>query len=144
MREYWIENKEQKIGKWERNSGSIINYLEVCMIKKQFYTLHADICKTISNPNRQAILDTIRDKEMTVTELIKITGISQANLSQHLAILRSKGVVLTRREGNNIYYSISDIRIIKAYDLLSEVLQDSLKKNHKTVSDAISHNKYIP
>ena len=111
------------------------------MIKKQFYTLHADICKTISNPNRQAILDTIRDKEMTVTELIKITGISQANVSQHLAILRSKGVVLTRRDGNNIYYSISDMRIIKAYDLISEVLQDSLKKKHKTVSDAISHNK---
>jgi ArsR family transcriptional regulator len=110
------------------------------MIKKPFYTLHADICKTISNPNRQAILDTIRDKEMTVTELIKITGISQANLSQHLAILRSKGVVLTRREGNNIYYSISDMRIIKAYDLLSEVLQDSLKKNHKTVTEAISKN----
>jgi ArsR family transcriptional regulator len=113
------------------------------MIKKQFYTLHADICKTISNPNRQAILDTIRNKEMTVTELIKITGISQANLSQHLAILRSKGVVLTRRDGNNIYYSISDMRIIKAYDLLSEVLQDSLKKNHKTVSDAISHKRNI-
>jgi len=114
------------------------------MIKKQFYILHADICKTISNPNRQEILDTIRDKEMTVTELIKITGISQANLSQHLAMLRSKGVVLTRRERNNIYYSIADMRIIKAYDLLSEVLQDSLKKKHKTVSDAISHNKYIP
>ena len=111
------------------------------MIKKQFYILHADVCKTISNPNRQAILDTIRDKEMTVTELVKITGISQANLSQHLAILRAKGVVITRREGNNIYYSIADLKIIKAYDLISEVLQDSLKKKHKTVDDAISHSK---
>ena len=109
-------------------------------MKKNFYNLHADICKTISNPNRQAILDTIRDKEMTVTELVNITGISQANLSQHLAILRSKGVVNTRREGNNIYYSISNLKIIQAYDLISEVLQESFKDKVKTVSDAMDNN----
>ncbi|MCL4377845.1 MAG: metalloregulator ArsR/SmtB family transcription factor [Actinobacteria bacterium] len=108
------------------------------MLKKQFYMLHADICKTISNPNRQAIIDSIRDKEMTVTEIMNKTGISQANLSQHLALLRSKGVVFTRREGNNIYYSLTDMRIIKAYDILSEVLNDLLKNKHKMVSDAIS------
>ena len=107
------------------------------MIKKNFYTLHADICKTISNPNRQAILDALRDKEMTVTELISQTGISQANLSQHLAILRAKGVVNTRREGNNIYYSVSNLKIIKAYDLISEVLQESLQTRQKTINDAI-------
>ena len=56
------------------------------MIKDNFYNLHAEICKTISNPNRQAILDSLRDGEMTVTELVKRTGISQANLSQHLSI----------------------------------------------------------
>jgi ArsR family transcriptional regulator, virulence genes transcriptional regulator len=111
------------------------------MIKKQFYILHADICKTISNPNRQAIIDSIRDKEMTVTEIMKKTDISQANLSQHLALLRSKGVVSTRREGNNIYYSLTDMRIIKAYDILTEVLKDSLKNKQKTVSDAISEYK---
>jgi len=110
------------------------------MIKKNFYNLHADICKTISNPNRQAILDTLRDKEMTVTELINLTGISQANLSQHLAILRSKGVVNTRRKGNNIYYSVSNLKIIQAYDLISEVLQESFQSRHKTVSDAIENN----
>ena len=109
-------------------------------MKKNFYNLHADICKTISNPNRQAILDTIRDKEMTVTELVNITGISQANLSQHLAILRSKGVVNTRMEGNNIYYSISNLKIIQAYDLISEVLQESFKDKVKTVSDAMDNN----
>ncbi len=77
------------------------------MKKEGFYNLHAEMCKTISNPRRQAILDTIRSGEMTVSELIEKTGISQANLSQHLAILRVKGVVRTRRDGNNIYYSIS-------------------------------------
>ena len=77
---------------------------------------------------------------MSVTELVNRTGISQANLSQHLAILRSKGVVSTRREGNNIYYSISNPKIIKAYDLISEVLEEMLLSKHKTVSDAMEGN----
>jgi len=111
------------------------------MLKQNFYNLHADICKTISNPNRQAILDTIRDGEMTVTELVNKTGISQANLSQHLAILRSKGVVNTRREGNNIYYSISNLKIIQAYDLISEVLEESFSRKHQMISDAMDGSK---
>jgi ArsR family transcriptional regulator len=111
------------------------------MTKSNFYNLHAEICKTISNPNRQAILDNLRDGEMSVTELVNRTGISQANLSQHLSILRSKGVVNTRRDGNNIYYSISNAKIIQAYDLLTEVLQDSYKVKQKTVRDALDDNK---
>ena len=95
------------------------------------------MCKTISNPRRQAILDTIRNSEMTVSELIKKTGISQANLSQHLSILRSKGVVNTRRDGNNVYYSLSNLKIIKAYDLISEVLGDSATSRDKTIKEGI-------
>ena len=107
------------------------------MKKESFYNLHADMCKTISNPRRQAILDTIRNGEMSVSELIGKTGISQANLSQHLAILRSKGVVRTRRDGNNIYYSLSNIKIIKAYDLISEVLEDSITSREKTIKEGM-------
>jgi DNA-binding transcriptional ArsR family regulator len=110
------------------------------MLKSDFYNLHADVCKTISNPNRQAILDMMRSGEITVTELVNKTGISQANLSQHLAILRSKGVVNTRRDGNNIYYSISNMKIIQAYDLISEVLQESFQSKHDTVVEAMEGN----
>jgi len=78
---------------------------------------------------------------MTVSKLIKKTGISQANLSQHLTILRAKGVVRTRREGNNIYYSIANLKIIKAYDLISEVLRESISFRNKTVTDAFNHNQ---
>ena len=107
------------------------------MKKENFYNLHAEMCKTISNPRRQAILDTIRDGEMTVSELINKTSISQANLSQHLAILRSKGVVNTRRDGNNVYYSLSNLKIIEAYDLISEVLEDSATSRDKAIREGI-------
>lgn len=96
------------------------------------------MCKTISNPRRQAILDSIRGGELTVSELIERTGISQANLSQHLAILRSKGVVKTRRDGNSIYYSISNLKIIEAYDLISEVLEDSNTSREKAIQEGIN------
>ncbi len=105
--------------------------------KENFYNLHAEMCKTIANPRRQAILDTIRNGEMTVSELIKKTGIRQANLSQHLAILRSKGVVSTRRDGNNVHYSLSNLKIIEAYDLISEVLEDSATSRDKTIREGI-------
>ncbi len=107
------------------------------MKKESFYNLHAELCKTISNPRRQAILDTIRNGELTVSELIEKTGVSQANLSQHLAILRSKGVVKTRRDGNCIYYSLSNIKILEAYDLISEVLEDSTTSREQTIKEGM-------
>jgi len=111
------------------------------MEKKDFYKLHSEFCKTISNPKRQEILDVLREKESTVNELTEKTGISQSNLSQHLAILRSKGIVHARREGTNIYYSITNKKIIKAYDLISQVLMESLASQNKTVKDAMDHRK---
>jgi ArsR family transcriptional regulator len=76
---------------------------------------------------------------MTVNELVKKTGISQANLSQHLAILRAKGIVSAQRKGANVWYSLSNNKIIKAFDLISEVLQDSLNARSKTVNTAVRH-----
>lgn len=111
------------------------------MENEKFYTMHADMCKTISNPRRQAIIDTIRDKEMTVSEIVEKTGVSQANISQHLSILRSKGIMQSRRQGNSIYYSLSNLKILKAYDLISEVLLESLSNRNKTIEDAMGTKK---
>jgi len=111
------------------------------MEKKDFYVLHSGVCKTLANPKRQEILDSLRDKDMTVNEMVKKTGISQANLSQHLAILRAKGIVATRREGIHVYYRISNPKIIKAFDLISEVIRDSLRSQSKTFQSAINRKK---
>ncbi len=111
------------------------------MEKKEFYLLHSDVCKTLANPKRQEILDCLRHRDMTVNELVKKTGISQANLSQHLAILRAKGIVSTQRTGINVFYSITNSKIIQAFDLISEVLRDSLSTQSQTVKSAINRNK---
>ncbi len=106
------------------------------MEKKDFYSLHSELCKTLSHPKRQEILDNLRKEEMSVTELAKATTISQANLSQHLSLLRAKGIVRARRVGINVYYSIANDKIIKAFDLISEVLRESLLSQTEAVKEA--------
>ncbi|MBN1224206.1 MAG: winged helix-turn-helix transcriptional regulator [Candidatus Aminicenantes bacterium] len=105
--------------------------------KKDFYTLHSNVCKTLANPKRQEILDSLRERELTVNQIVEKTGISQANLSQHLAIMRSKGIVKSRREGINVYYSLANTKIIEAFDLISQLINESLASQTKTVEDAI-------
>lgn len=100
-------------------------------VEKRLFDLHAEICKVFANPKRLEILNAIREKELTVSELVEILSIRKANVSQHLAVLRQKRVVHTRREGLNIYYSISDPKIIKACDLMREVLLSQLKEGER-------------
>ncbi len=101
---------------------------------ERIFELHADVCKVFSSAKRLEILNTLRDKEMTATELVEKIGLSKANLSQHMSILKSKGVVLTRREGLNVYYRISNAKIIQACDLMREVLLEQLQEKGKMVA----------
>lgn len=101
---------------------------------KEIYKLHAEFCKTLSNPIRLEILNAIRDEEKTVGEITNSLGIRQSTVSQHLALLRLRGVVATRKEGLNVYYKIIDPKIIKACDLLREVLIKKLARSERLVS----------
>ena len=100
---------------------------------KELYKLHADMCKVFSNSTRLEILNLLRDKELSVTELIEKTKLSQANISQHLSIMKSKGIVTSNRKGKNIYYKLTNPKIARAFDIIREVLMDRLRKNSKIV-----------
>ncbi len=97
------------------------------MADPQLYALHAGICQTLANPKRLEVIDRLRDGEKSVTELAEAMKISQANLSQHLSVMRQKGIVATRREGLNVYYRLSNPKIIKACDLMRQVLLEHLE-----------------
>src|SRR3989344_7612582 len=103
------------------------------LMEKQLYKLHADICKTLSNPIRLEILNLLRDKELSVSSLIVKTKLSQANISQHLSIMKSKGIVDSRREGKQIYYGIVNKKIVKAFDIMREVMSEKLKRENKII-----------
>ena len=98
------------------------------------YKIHAEMCKVFSNPTRLEILNLLRDKELSVTELIKRTKLSQANISQHLSIMKSKGIVTSSRKGKNIYYRLTNPKIIKAFDIIREVLSERLEKNRSILA----------
>ncbi len=98
---------------------------------KKLFEMHAEICKIFTNPKRLEIISLLKDEEKTVSELEKLAGIPQANISQHLTVLRQNGVVTTRREGANIYYRIANPKILQACDLMREVLLEKLAESEK-------------
>ncbi len=102
-------------------------------MNKRIYELHADVCKTLANAKRLEILNALRNKEMTVNELAERVGALKANISQHLAVMRQKGILATRRDGVNIYYRIANPKVIQACDIMREVLLEQLKKSEKLI-----------
>lgn len=95
---------------------------------KALYEIHADICKVFTSPKRLEIIDILREGEKTVNELVELMNLPQSSVSQHLAILRERGIVETRRRGNSVFYRIADKRILKACDLMRDFLLDQIEK----------------
>ena len=89
--------------------------------------MHAEMCKVFTNPTRIEILNLLRNKEMSVTELIRKTKLSQANISQHLSIMKNKGIVTSRRDGKSVFYRLTNPKIIKAFDIIREVISERLR-----------------
>jgi ArsR family transcriptional regulator, virulence genes transcriptional regulator len=101
-------------------------------VDADFYCMHSELCKTLANDKRQMILGALRADELSVGQLVERTGIPQANLSQHLSIMRAHGVVRTRRDGTRVFYSISNPKLIQAFDLITEVMQESIDERAQT------------
>ncbi len=102
----------------------------------ELYELHAEMCKTFSNSIRLEILNLLRDRAWSVTELVEKTNLSQANISQHLSIMKSKDIVASNRKGRNVYYRLVNPKIIKAFDIIREILVERVKKNGKIIENS--------
>lgn len=77
--------------------------------------------KAIAHPLRLGILCVLGDQEVNVQEIVDAVGTSQSNISQHLAILREKGILRTRKDANRVFYSVSDKRTLKLIEMMREV-----------------------
>jgi ArsR family transcriptional regulator, virulence genes transcriptional regulator len=104
----------------------------------ELYKLKADLCKTFSDPKRLIIIHELRSGEKQVGELAQTLGVPQAIVSRQLAILRSKGVVTPRRDGVNVFYALTDLKIIEACDIVHQVLMNNLAKNRDTAERLLS------
>ncbi len=89
----------------------------------------ADIFQALAHPTRIAILERLRDGEQSAGQLMEHLGIEQANASQHLAVLRGKNIVTTRREGNQIFYSLRDPMIGEVLDIMRRYFHTHLSES---------------
>lgn len=77
--------------------------------------------KAMSHPLRLKILCTLGDQEISVQDIVESVGTSQSNISQHLAILRDKGILDSRKDANRVYYRVGDSRTLRLIDMMREV-----------------------
>ena len=98
-------------------------------MEDQIYSYHAEMCKVFSHPKRLQLIDILRDKEMSVTDLSQRLGLASANLSQHLAMMKERHILVSRKEGNVVYYRVANPRLLEAFDLLREILFEQIRQD---------------
>lgn len=107
---------------------------------KEFYRRHAELCSVFANPLRLELLQLLHDRgECSVGDLAEATGVRMANLSQHLAVMRSTNIVDSRREGVTVYYRLSDHRIMLAFNIITEILMGQLNRDEKLRQELALH-----
>lgn len=98
------------------------------------YRAHADLCKVLTDPKRLIVLDALRSGERSVGELAATLGIALPNASQHLAVLRSAGLVDGRRVGTTVRYRLAEPRIIEACDVIHAIVERRLEARQRPVA----------
>ena len=98
---------------------------------KELFRLKAELCQTFSDPTRLMILNELREGEKSVGDLVATLGATQALISRHLALLRNKGIVSARRSGVNVYYSLTNPRIVEACDIIHGILMDRVARDRE-------------
>jgi len=90
--------------------------------------LHANICGALADPSRILILYLLSEGALNVNTLVERLDLPQPTVSRHLKVLRERGLVSAERDGQSVYYSLADHRVIDALDLLRKVLGERLTK----------------
>ena len=91
-------------------------------------TYKASIFQALSHPTRIAILELLRDRELSARTIQEKLGVEQANLSQHLAVLRSRQIVMNRKEGNQVFYSLRNPVLVEVLDIMRRYFQTNLSE----------------
>jgi ArsR family transcriptional regulator, virulence genes transcriptional regulator len=96
--------------------------------EEQLYRLQADLCRVLAEPTRLKLLSLLGARPRAVKDLVEATGERQANISQHLTVMRQRGIVRTQRVGNEVHYRLADPRILEACHITREVLLQQLRQ----------------
>ncbi|NJD04363.1 MAG: winged helix-turn-helix transcriptional regulator [Ruminiclostridium sp.] len=101
---------------------------------KELYKLHADFCKFMANPKRIEILFLLGEKEMCVDEIASQMNVRVPNISQHLAVMRERGIVEARREGTKMHYRVTNPKTLQACTIMRDAMIEQMKKKLETLT----------
>ncbi len=104
------------------------------LLREELDELTSGMCKALNDPKRLVLLYCLRDGPRTVTELCEVVGAPQANTSQHLAVLRDRGLVQAEQFGNRVRYSLRHPKVIEAIDLLRTIMGEELERQAALLS----------
>jgi ArsR family transcriptional regulator len=107
----------------------------------EIFELHADFCKTIASSKRLMIIDLLARQEMSVSEIVKALDVRLSNVSQHLRVLRSRNIVKSRKEGQTVYYSLTNPRMPKICNEIRSILLDGMEKRGEKAKGMIKGGK---
>jgi ArsR family transcriptional regulator, virulence genes transcriptional regulator len=113
------------------------------MMYQKLFSLQEETLKVLANQKRLEIVQLLKGRELAVSEMMEMLGVPQANLSQHLSMMRQAKIVETRREGVKIFYSLTDDRIAEACSILKEFLKDQYKSDAQ-ISKILTNDQSNP
>lgn len=96
----------------------------------------AEIFQALAHPTRVAIVEALRNRELSAGQLMEELGLEQANASQHLSVLRSKQVLVNRKVGNQVFYSLRDSALVEVLDILRRYFYRQLSENRSLLAEA--------
>jgi len=98
---------------------------------QEIFELHAEFCKMIASPKRLMIVELLASKEMSVSEIAEALGVQHSNVSQHLRVMRSRHIVATRKDGQAVYYRLTNARLPKVCAEIRSILLDGIDSRAK-------------
>jgi DNA-binding transcriptional ArsR family regulator len=101
----------------------------------------AQVFQALAHPTRIAVVEALRDGEMSAGALQSHLQVEQANLSQHLAVLRARQIVVSRKAGNQVYYTLRDPVLIQVLDLLKQYFNAHLSETAALLDEMAADGK---
>ena len=97
-------------------------------LSKAIYERHAELCKVFSHSTRLMILNVLREEEMTVAAIADKLGIVMGTISPHLLMMKRQRVLVSRKQGNQVFYRLANPRMLQAFDLIRELLYEQMSQ----------------
>ncbi len=107
-------------------------------MEEQIYSYHAEMCKVFSHPKRLKVINLLRDKEMSAGEIGIRLEMTPANLSQHLSMMKERHILVSKKEGNVVYYRIANPHLLEAFDLLRKIMFEQIRQDAALINGVTS------